>query len=44
MAAPKNDPPRVIPGVGPSLSRDFRELGSGRVEDLRGEDPEGRPA
>jgi predicted flap endonuclease-1-like 5' DNA nuclease len=44
MVAPKNDPLRVIPGVGPSISRDLTELGYGRVEDLKGEDPEGRPA
>ena len=29
-----------IPGVGPSIARDLRELGIGRVADLRGRDPE----
>lgn len=29
-----------IPGVGPSLARDFRDLGFRRVEDLQGVDPE----
>jgi hypothetical protein len=29
-----------IPGVGPSIGRDLRELGVRRVADLRGADPE----
>ena len=29
-----------IPGVGPSISRDLRDLGMQRVEDLRGADPQ----
>ena len=29
-----------IPGVGPSIAKDLRELGVGRVEDLRGADPQ----
>lgn len=40
-ASSKNDPLQVIPGVGPSLAQDLRDLGYGRVEELRGEDPEG---
>ncbi len=34
------DPLTVIPGVGPSLARDLRDLGITCVEDLRGRDPE----
>ncbi|HEX9886539.1 MAG TPA: helix-hairpin-helix domain-containing protein [Longimicrobiales bacterium] len=33
-------PFQVIPGVGPSISRDLEELGYSEVSDLRGEDPE----
>lgn len=29
-----------IPGVGPSLARDLRDLGYGEVAELRGADPE----
>ena len=29
-----------IPGVGPSISQDLRDLGKLRVDDLRGADPE----
>ncbi|MDX1646554.1 MAG: helix-hairpin-helix domain-containing protein [Longimicrobiales bacterium] len=29
-----------IPGIGPSLARDLRDLGFHEVEDLRGVDPE----
>ena len=29
-----------IPGVGPSISQDLRDLGMRRVEDLHGADPE----
>jgi hypothetical protein len=29
-----------IPGVGPSIARDLRELGIHRIADLRGRDPE----
>ncbi len=38
--SPATDPLQVIPGIGPSLARDLRELGYEAVEDLRGEDPE----
>jgi hypothetical protein len=31
---------QVIPGVGPSISRDLADLGIRRVSDLRGRDPE----
>ncbi len=31
---------QTIPGVGPSLAQDLRELGISRVADLRGQDPE----
>ncbi len=31
---------RVIPGVGPSIESDLRELGYTSVETLRGKDPE----
>ena len=34
------DPLRVIPGVGPSIAQDLRELGIRGVADLRGRDPE----
>lgn len=30
----------IIPGVGPSIGRDLKDLGFGRVEDLAGADPE----
>jgi hypothetical protein len=30
----------TIPGVGPSIARDLRDLGIRRVRDLRGRDPE----
>jgi len=33
-------PLREIPGVGPSLSKDLRDLGYREVADLVGEDPE----
>lgn len=29
-----------IPGVGPSIAQDLRDLGIGRVADLKGRDPE----
>lgn len=35
-----NDPLQAIPGVGPSLGRDLKELGYQIVGDLRGQDPE----
>ncbi|MGW8265233.1 MAG: helix-hairpin-helix domain-containing protein [Longimicrobiales bacterium] len=38
--ASRTDPLRSIPGIGPSLARDLRDLGYGEVEALRGEDPE----
>ena len=31
---------QTIPGVGPSIAKDLRELGIRRVADLRGRDPE----
>lgn len=31
---------QTIPGVGPSIAADLRELGIRRVADLRGRDPE----
>ena len=34
------DPLQVIPGIGPSLAKDLRELGYEEVKDLRTEDPE----
>jgi hypothetical protein len=42
MKARRNppDPLRSIPGVGPSIAGDLRELGIRRVEDLKGRDPE----
>lgn len=30
----------VIPGIGPNMARDLRDLGFDTVEDLRGRDPE----
>lgn len=38
--AKKGDELRIIPGVGPSIARDLRELGIERVRDLRGRDPQ----
>ncbi len=32
---------QTIPGVGPSLAQDLRDLGIQRVAELRGQDPEG---
>jgi hypothetical protein len=41
MKRPRSkDPLQVIPGIGPSLAKDLRELGYEEVEDLRAEDPE----
>ena len=34
-----SDPLRAIPGVGPSLAEDLRELGIHDPTDLRGRDP-----
>ncbi len=34
------DPLQEIPGIGPSLASDLRELGYESVEALRGQDPE----
>jgi hypothetical protein len=31
---------QTIPGVGPSISQDLRELGYGSVAELRGQDPQ----
>lgn len=33
-------PLRAIPGIGPAMERDLRDLGYSVSEDLRGEDPE----
>jgi len=41
MSRAGEDPLQEIPGVGPSLAKDLKDLGYGRVEDLVGEDPEG---
>jgi hypothetical protein len=41
MVRGTRDPLQEIPGVGPSLARDLRDLGYERVEDLVGEDPDG---
>jgi len=35
-----SDPLQAIPGVGPSIARDLRQLGVRRVADLRQRDPE----
>ena len=35
-----SDPLQVIPGVGPSIARDLRQLGVRRVADLKGRSPE----
>ena len=35
----KGDPLQRIPGVGPSIARDLRDLGYGEVNDLVGEAP-----
>ena len=35
-----SDPLQVIPGVGPSIARDLRQLGVRRVADLKGRDPQ----
>lgn len=35
-----SDPLQAIPGVGPSLAEDLRDLGYRRVEELRDEDPD----
>ena len=34
------DPLQVIPGIGPSIARDLRQLGVRRVADLKGRSPE----
>lgn len=36
----RDDPLQVIPGIGPSMAEDLRELGYHEVPDLVGEDPE----
>jgi hypothetical protein len=38
--AAAKDELRRIPGVGPSIAQDFRDLGIHRVDDLRGADPQ----
>ena len=35
-----SDPLQVIPGIGPSIARDLRQLGVRRVADLKGRSPE----
>jgi DNA polymerase/3'-5' exonuclease PolX len=40
LAAGVRDDLQTIPGVGPSIARDLRDLGITRVADLRGRDPE----
>jgi hypothetical protein len=35
-----SDPLQTIPGVGPSIARDLRQLGVRRVADLKKRDPE----
>jgi len=37
---PSSDPLQVIPGVGPSIARDLRQLGVRSVTDLKGKSPE----
>lgn len=34
------DPLQVIPGVGPSIAQDLRDLGYSQPQDLVGEDPQ----
>ncbi|MFC1660119.1 helix-hairpin-helix domain-containing protein [Gemmatimonadota bacterium] len=38
--ARRRDPFQVIPGIGPSLAKDLRDLGYEEVADLIGQDPE----
>lgn len=38
--ARRRDELQRIPGVGPSIARDLREIGVERISDLRGRDPE----
>jgi hypothetical protein len=38
--ARRKDPLQRIPGVGPSIAQDLRDLGIERVADLRSRDPE----
>ncbi|HET6632422.1 MAG TPA: helix-hairpin-helix domain-containing protein [Rhodanobacteraceae bacterium] len=40
MKRPAADPLQAIPGVGPSIAADLRELGVQTVADLYGRDPE----
>jgi hypothetical protein len=40
MAHGRQDPLQEIPGVGPSIAADLRELGVERVSDLRHGDPQ----
>ena len=35
-----HDDLQTIPGVGPSISQDLRELGYGSVAELKGQDPQ----
>ncbi len=37
---PSRDELRTIPGIGPAMAVDLRELGIRRVADLKGRDPE----
>jgi hypothetical protein len=39
-ASPRRDELQTIPGVGPSIAQDLRDLGVARVADLSGADPE----
>jgi nucleotidyltransferase/DNA polymerase involved in DNA repair len=34
------DPLTIIPGVGPSIASDLRDIGINDVDDLKGKDPE----
>jgi predicted flap endonuclease-1-like 5' DNA nuclease len=38
--ARRKDPLQRIPGVGPSIAKDLRDLGVNQIADLRGRDPE----
>lgn len=35
-----NDDLQTIPGIGPSMAQDLRDLGYFKVSDLKGQDPE----
>jgi hypothetical protein len=40
MTTCEEDDLQTIPGVGPSISQDLRELGYGSVVELQGQDPQ----